>query len=83
MRLSVFWSLMEGEFGQGYAHSLAGAHVLGVLGGRTVAQALADGVAPRVVWEALCDDFDVPQQRRLGADVSLEVPRRVIDSIGE
>ncbi|WP_076261057.1 DUF3046 domain-containing protein [Intrasporangium flavum] len=68
MRMSHFWTLMDDEFGEGYARSLARDHVLGSLGGRTVDQALADGEPPRRVWEAICDDMDVPAARRLGRD---------------
>jgi hypothetical protein len=66
VRMSHFWTLMDDEFGAEYAGSLARDHVLGALGNRTVRQALADGESPRVVWEALCDDMDVPAERRLG-----------------
>lgn len=64
--MSHFRSLMDDEFGPTYAGSLARDHVLGALGGRTVDQALADGESPRTVWEALCDDMDVPAERRHG-----------------
>lgn len=74
MRISQFWALMNDEFGETYAPTLARHHVLGVLGGRTVTQALEEGVHPRVVWLALCDDMDVPLERRLGRDVPS--PRR-------
>lgn len=69
MRLSQFWALMNEEFGQAYAGSLARDHVVHQLGDRTVEQALADGEPPRRVWLALCDDMDVPESRRLGKDV--------------
>lgn len=72
---------MEGEFGEAYAHSLARAHVLGELDGRTADEALGDGVPPRAVWFAICDDMDVPESRRLGEDVTMDVPRRVTDSV--
>lgn len=68
MRMSHFWTLMNDEFGQAYAGSLARDHVLGALQQRTALQAIADGVPPRDVWEALCDDMDVPPERRLGRD---------------
>ncbi|HSU75403.1 MAG TPA: DUF3046 domain-containing protein [Terrabacter sp.] len=69
MRISHFWTLMDDEFGAAYAGSLARDHVLGALGNRTVVQALADGEPPRAVWEAICVDMDVPQERRLGRDM--------------
>lgn len=66
--MSHFWTLMRDEFGEAYAGSLAGTHVLGALGNRTVQQALEQGVPPRTVWETLCEDMDVPESRRLGRD---------------
>lgn len=68
VRLSQFWDLMNDEFGDAYAGSLARHHVLGVLGERTVLEALEAGESPRRVWLALCDAMDVPQDRRLGVD---------------
>ena len=69
VRLSHFWTLMNDEFGEAYAGSLARGHVIAALGDRTVLQALDAGEPPREVWLALCDDMDVPESRRLGKDV--------------
>lgn len=68
MRLSKFWSLMNDEFGESYAGSLARDHVVGALGNRTALQALDQGESPRTVWLALCNDMDVPESRRLGVE---------------
>ncbi len=68
MRRSEFWELMEGEFGRGYAATLAREHVVSTLGERTAEQALAEGVGPREVWLALCADLQVPRERWLGRD---------------
>ena len=68
MRLSKFWTLMNDEFGESYAGSLARDHVIGALGNRTALRALEDGQSPRTVWLALCDDMDVPESRRLGVE---------------
>lgn len=68
MRLSHFWDLMNDEFGEGYAGSLARHQVLGVVGDRTALEALEAGVSPRAVWLALCDAMDVPESRRLGIE---------------
>lgn len=57
---------MDDEFGAAYARSLAARHVIHALTDRTVDQALEEGVPPRSVWLALCDDMDVPENRRLG-----------------
>jgi len=68
VRLSKFWELMNDEFGESYASSLARGHVLHALGDVTVLEALEAGESPRTVWWALCDDMDVPESRRLGVD---------------
>jgi hypothetical protein len=68
MRLSEFWTLMDEEFGASYARLLARTHVLGSLGGLTAQQALEAGERPRTVWVAMCQDMDVPVERRLGRD---------------
>lgn len=59
---------MQDEFGEAYAGTLARTHAVHALGSRTVETALADGVPPRTVWLALCDDMGVPEERRLGVD---------------
>jgi hypothetical protein len=68
VRISDFWRLMEDEFGSSYARSLADSHALHELGDRTAAEALEAGVRPRTVWAALCDDMDVPPERRFGRE---------------
>lgn len=68
VRMSHFWTLMNDEFGESYAGSLARDHVLGALDNRTVLEALEAGVPPREVWEAVCVDLDVPVEHRLGRD---------------
>jgi hypothetical protein len=64
VRYTQFRELMEGEFGAARAASIAHDHVLASLGGRTVEQALADGVDTREVWLAVCAAYDVPPARR-------------------
>lgn len=68
VRLSQFWTLMDGEFGPAYSRVLADRQVLGALSGRTAAEAIEAGVPPKQVWAAICDAMDVPEQRRLGPD---------------
>ena len=55
---------MNTQFGDGYAQSVAKDFVFDELGGRTVERALADGVSAKVVWQAVCDTFNVPQSLR-------------------
>jgi DUF3046 family protein len=64
VRLTVFWERMRAQFGDSYAGSVAKDYVLAGLGGRTVDQALADGLEPKVVWHAICEAFDVPDRLR-------------------
>jgi hypothetical protein len=55
---------MDHAFGPVYARSLASDLVIGALGSRTAAEALAAGTAPRRVWEALCDAMEVDDSLR-------------------
>lgn len=71
VRESEFNRLMAGEFGRSYGSMVASGHVLGELDGRTANEALAAGVPARRVWEAVCDAFDVPAERRLGEDLPI------------
>ena len=64
VRLTVFWERMRAQFGDSYAASVAKDFVLAGLGGRTVDQALADGVDAKIVWGAVCEAFDVPDRLR-------------------
>lgn len=64
MRLTEFWERMNRQFGKNYAQSVAKDYVLAGVGGRTVNQALADGEDVKVVWQAICDAFDVPENLR-------------------
>ena len=55
---------MRAQFGDSYADSVAKDFVLSGLGGRTVNQALADGVDAKTVWRAVCEAFDEPERLR-------------------
>ena len=55
---------MNSQFGESYAASVAKDYVLAGIGGRTVSQALADGVDAKVIWRAVCEAFDVPESLR-------------------
>lgn len=63
MQLTTFWARMRAQFGDAYAASVAKDHVITILGGRTVDQALADGEDAKVVWHAVCETFDIPERR--------------------
>jgi len=68
--MSEFWDLVDAEFGRSYSRTLVRDHVLADLGNRTAEQAIAAGVPPRDVWTALCEDLDVPAERRFGVERS-------------
>jgi hypothetical protein len=55
---------MTEHFGSAYAESFARDHVVGLLGGRTVEEALESGESPKDVWRAVCVDQDVPARLR-------------------
>jgi hypothetical protein len=63
VRSSEFWQLVDAEFGA-RGTLVVRDHVLTALGGRTAAEALGHGTDPRLVWTAICDDFEVPEHRR-------------------
>lgn len=67
MRRSEFIRAANVEFGSRADHLLSDL-VLGALGGRTATDALNDGVAPREIWLALCEETDVPAHRRYGVE---------------
>ena len=62
--MTGFWDRMRAQFGEVYAQSLAKDYVFANLGGRTVERALADGVDVKVIWRAVCEAFDVPENLR-------------------
>ncbi|MBB3731487.1 MULTISPECIES: DUF3046 domain-containing protein [Nonomuraea] len=64
MRLTEFWRRMRAHFGDPYAESWARDYVIAPLGGRTVEQALAQGVSAKEVWRAVCQVEDVSSRLR-------------------
>lgn len=73
MRRSEFDRAVAHEFG-GRANAVVTDLVLSKVGGRTAAEAIAAGADPREVWLALCEELDVPAERRYG--VGRLQPRR-------
>ena len=55
---------IERQFGDTYAASVAKDYVLADLGGRTVDQALAEGIEPKRIWRAVCEAFEIPEEAR-------------------
>jgi hypothetical protein len=73
MRRSEFHRAVADEFGA-RGNAVVTDLVLSRVGGRTAADAIAAGVDPREVWLALCEELDVPPERRYG--VGRLEPRR-------
>jgi hypothetical protein len=61
---SEFWRVVEETLGVGHGRSVAEDLVLTPVGGRTAVQALADGVPPRQVWDAICDEMELGEAAR-------------------
>lgn len=68
VREREFWQLLEEVFGRVYGRSLSRDQRLPKLGDMTVVEALDAGEEPRVVWNVLCDQMDIPDSKRWGKD---------------
>ena len=66
MREREFWRLVDEIFGRAYGRSLARDLHLDLVDNRTPVEALASGVEPRIVWNRLCDQMEIPVSRRWG-----------------
>ncbi|WP_424185138.1 DUF3046 domain-containing protein [Actinokineospora sp. G85] len=64
MRITAFRSRLADEFGALRADTIAQDHVFSALGGRTIDQALDAGLPTKEIWQAVCDAFEVPAERR-------------------
>lgn len=76
MRNREFWLLVDEVFGVQYGKTLANDQYLTELRNMTAAQAIEDGVDPRIVWHVLCDALDVPDEQRWGKDKHRQAPPR-------
>lgn len=68
MREREFWQLVDEIFGRNLGRSIAEDQGLTKLQGMSASQALQAGIEPRVVWNVLCDQMDVPDSKRWGKD---------------
>ncbi|MDO8107388.1 DUF3046 domain-containing protein [Isoptericola sp. b441] len=68
MRYSEFWDAVTDVFGTSMGRVVVAEQVIGALGDRTAAEAMAAGEDLRRVWWALCDQMQVPAERRWGPD---------------
>lgn len=68
MRLTEFHRLIDAEFGDAKGTWIMDSHVIAEYG-KTASELIEQGVEPRKVWWALCEDFKIPEERQLGPDV--------------
>jgi hypothetical protein len=64
MKHTEFWARLDQALGPAYARSWASMYVLTDLGGRTVDEALAAGVAPKEVGRAVWAALELPARDR-------------------
>ncbi|AXE38969.1 DUF3046 domain-containing protein [Acidipropionibacterium virtanenii] len=64
MRESELWRRLEIVLGPDYVRSWAGSQVMAELGGRTVIEALADGIEAKTVWRACWAVLELPESQR-------------------
>lgn len=55
---------MDRHLGVGYARVWAESHVMSILGGRTVTEALDEGEDPKIVWRAVHATRGLPASER-------------------
>ncbi len=74
MTRSEFFLAVDDEFGEVQGRSLLRDFVIDGLDHRTASEALAEGVAPKAVWFALCQAMQVPEARWHGAGLPQPTP---------
>lgn len=62
--MSEFKTMVDDVFGESLGAVLVTEHILFELDNRSATTAIADGLPVRRVWAALCDDFDIAENRR-------------------
>jgi hypothetical protein len=64
MRHTEFWARMDAVLGPAYSRVWARQQVVSALEGRTVEQALSDGVPPKRVWQEVAAVLAIPESQR-------------------
>ena len=64
MRLQDFWARLRELVGPAFADSYARDHVMSELGGRTIVEALRDGLSAKEIWQAVVINREVPLSER-------------------
>ncbi|GIM81523.1 DUF3046 domain-containing protein [Winogradskya consettensis] len=57
MRLTDFWERLEQAFGSSYARSIAADYAFSSLGGRTIDEAIAQGVDTATIWRSVVSAY--------------------------
>ena len=60
MKETELWSRLQHHLGTGYYRVWAAEHNLSDLGGRTVVQAIDDGLASKTIWRAVWSALELP-----------------------
>jgi len=71
---SEFFRAVDDEFGPQQGRSLLRDLIIGELGNISANDALAQGMAAKTVWFALCEAMAVPESRRHGAGLPAPTP---------
>lgn len=64
MKETELWLRMDTHLGRGYSRVWAAEHNLAELGGRTVDQAIADGMSFKEIWRAVWAALELPPRER-------------------
>lgn len=64
MREAELWERLRRHLGAGYATVWADTQVIASLQGRTVSQALGEGVPSKIVWRAAWAALELPARER-------------------
>ena len=57
MRLTDFWARLDQTFGAPYARSFAADHSFAELDGRTIDEAIAQGIETATIWRAVVTTY--------------------------
>ena len=64
MKETELWVRLDTHLGRGYSRVWAAEHNLSELGGRTVYQAITDGIASKQIWRAVWAALELPADER-------------------
>lgn len=71
MHLSEYYQLLDLAFGPERGAWVSHSHILTPFGA-TADELIEAGTDPGLVWQGLCDEFELPEQLRWGVDYSID-----------